>query len=126
MILYAPGLAPVASILLPDPVLANSRGQVISTNLRTSRDGTQYTYNRKNTDKVLNYDFEGVGRGKLVELQEFLKTYQGTQFRIQDHRNVMWLAYLTPESFNTVMSARAFPILETGTVSLSFVGAQYA
>lgn len=124
MILYAPGLAPVCSILLPDPALENSRGQAISVNLRTSRDGTQYTYIRKGTEKTLSYTFENVGRGKIVELQEFIKTYQGSQFRFEDHRQVVWLAFLTPETIESVMENRAAPILETGSVTLEFTGRQ--
>jgi len=124
MILSAPGLAPTCAILLPDPALSNTRGQVISSNLRMSRDGTQYTYVRKGTDKTLSYTFEGVGRGKLVELQEFIKANQGNVFRIQDHHNVVWLAYLTPETIETVMEKRAAPILETGSVTLEFTGTQ--
>jgi hypothetical protein len=124
MILYAPAQAPVCSILMPDPELANSRGQAISSNLRTSRNGTQYTYVRKGLNKTLTYTFENMGRGKLVELQEFIKTYQGSPFRIEDHHGVMWSAFLTPETVETVMDQRAFPVLESGSITLEFTGQQ--
>ena len=124
MILYAPANAPTCSILMPDPILTNTRGQVIDVNLRTSRDGTQYTYVRKGTEKTLSYTFENMGRGKLVELQEFIKTFQGSKFRIEDHHQVFWIATLTPETIQTVMDRRAFPVLESGNVTLEFTGSQ--
>jgi len=109
---------------MPNPQLANTRGQIVQTNLRTSRDGTQYTYNRKGLEKTLSYTFEGVGRGKLVELQEFIKTYQGFQFRIEDHHQVLWLVYITPDTFQTVMDRRGSPVLESGSITLEFTGSQ--
>jgi hypothetical protein len=124
MILYAPGNAPVASILLPDPDLGNSRGQQLKMTLRTSRNGNQYTYNRKNTDKVLTYTFEGIARGKVVELQEFVKLYQGGSFRITDHHDVNWLAFMTEATLDSVMSRRASPVLEDGSLTLTFTGRQ--
>lgn len=124
MILYAPGNAPVASIVLPDPDLGNSRGQQLKMTLRNSRNGTPWTYVRKNTDKVLTYTFGHIARGKIVELQEFVKLYKGGTFKVTDHNDVNWIAIMTQGTVDSVMSRRADPVLEDGSVTLTFTGRQ--
>lgn len=126
MILYAPAEAPTDIIQMPDPQLANEEGQRISMDLKTTRNGSLHTYIEKTSDRVLNYTFEGVGRGKIVELQEFFKIHAGNNIRLEDHRGTLWLVKLQSETLDATMDKRAAPILESGSFNLSFIGRQYA
>ena len=126
MILYAPADAPIDAIEMPDPSLSNEEGRRVSMDLFVARDGTQHTYIHKTNDTILNYDFTGVGRGKIVELQQFLKKHAGNEMRLEDHRGDLWRVSLRETELLATMNRRADPVLEDGSFSLSFQGQSYA
>lgn len=122
MILAAPALAPTDVILLPDPIKSNEQGQKIAMSLKLTRNGDQHTHVKRTESKTLNYTFQQVGRGKVVELQEFLKLHSSAQIRITDHRDQTWTATLLDSSLSAAIQTKATPVLEACDFTLSFVG----
>lgn len=125
MILYAPADAPVDILYMPDPVLGNERGQALGMSLKTARDGTQYTHVKRTGLKTLTYSFENVGRGKIVEVQEFLKRNNGNYIRVEDHRGDLWRVLAQEEEHTFSMDKKASPVLEAGSFELTFIGEAY-
>ncbi len=72
---------------LPSPILDNTESLDIDLVHRRSMTGVNYTYVKKRSSdrRRFSYTFEAVGRGKLVEVQEFFKQFGGKVIHITDH-----------------------------------------
>ena len=127
IVLEAPYSAPVTASLLPNPILQDDEGLDVNVNLRQSMDGTPYTYVKSSLRSVITYTFENIGRGKLLELQEFVRLYAGVDIKITDYNGDVWKATIeSPVEFSTdVRSAPAGSIRrEAGSFTLTFTGAK--
>lgn len=119
-----PGIQTV--LLLPNPVLDNSKSLDVAINYTQSISGSRYTYVKTSGRKRLSFTWEVLGRGKLVELQEFYKAYAGQHVRLTDFRDNTWDVILEDEPSITidVRSANAGATRrESGSVTLELNGA---
>lgn len=123
--LEAPWSAPATVTLLPNPILEDTEGLDVAINLRQAMDGTPYTYVQSSDRKVITYEFEDVGRGKLLEVQEFVRLYAGQEIKITDYRGDVWRATIdSPIEFvtNSKSTPKGSVRQESGLFSLTFTG----
>jgi hypothetical protein len=121
----APYATPATVTLLPDPEFADSRALEVNLNYQQTLDGTRYTYVKQTDNIRLIYSWDTLGRGKLLELEEFFQAYAGEFIRIIDHNNKIWKAAIAPGelSFETTKLTRSAggPRTESGTITLEFI-----
>ena len=122
-----PGIA--QALLLPNPIHGNTEGRDQLVSFRKSINGTRYTYVKSSERKRLEFTWETLGRGKLVEIQEFYKLYAGNHIKITDFRGDVWDAIFVgePELSIEKRTANAGAARkESGTITLEFLGVQIA
>jgi hypothetical protein len=129
VIIEAPYPATVTGLILPNPELDNTESRNISVNHELAMDGTRYTYVKTSARKLLSYTWESIGRGKLVEVQEFYKLYAGERIKVTDFKGNVWDALFqnAPTITTTKLSVNAGAARkESGALTLEFLGAQIA
>jgi len=117
--------------ILPSPQLEDTNALSVGINHRQSMTAAHYTYVKKrNADKrQFEYTFENVGRGKLVEVQEFYKLFAGERVFITDHHNVTTPVYFLSDNIEFTTSNRSNPSggigerSESGDFTLEFIEA---
>jgi hypothetical protein len=88
-------------------------------------DGTHYSYIRTSDDQILEYSYEELGRGKLLELIEFHKVYATSVIRLTNWHGEIWRVKFIEDDLDVATEQRANPcgdIPEKGPVTLRFVG----
>lgn len=114
------------TVTLPNPTFNDSRALDVEVQHYQTLDGTRYTYTRPSDGIRLIYTWGDLGRGKLLEVEEFLQIYAGELIQIIDHNSLIWDARLIPGqvSFSTNKLSRnsGGPRTENGEVTLEFVG----
>lgn len=124
--LDAPYSLPVVTTLLPNPDNGDEEAVDPSVSFRRTMNGTRYSYVKSSDVRRLTYNFSNVGRGKLIEMQEFYKAHAADEIRLTDHRGDTWrLRFVDSEvSFST--ERRSFDAgsvrKESGDFTLTFVG----
>jgi len=128
MILEAPFAAPITTMIMPNPQLENTEGRDISANFKLSIDGTRSTYVKSSDRKTLTFTWEDLGRGKLVEIQEFFKLYVGDSIKLTDFRGDQWNVIFGENPIDVSINSRSYNSgggrKESGSVTLEFLGAQ--
>lgn len=128
MIFEAPFFTPVTVTILPNPELENTEGQDISVQLKRAIDGTRSSYVKSSDRKTLNFVWQNLGRGKLVELQEFFKLYVGEQVRLTDFRGDQWNVIFSENPIDVSVNTRSVNAggarKESGSISLELLGVQ--
>jgi hypothetical protein len=81
------------SILLPNPILTDSRSHVARINFGKSVNNTSYTYVMTNEDEQLVLKFEDIARGKILELIDLIERYGEDVMRITLHNGDIWKGY---------------------------------
>jgi len=128
MIIEAPFSAPVTTLILPNPKLENTEGWDLSVDFKLSIDGTRSTYVKSSNRKTLIFTWENLGRGKLVEIEEFYKLYTGDSIKLTDFRGDQWNAIFGENpidiSIDTRSSNSGGGRKESGSITLQLLGAQ--
>jgi len=131
---------PISNVLaLPDPVIGDTQSLQVTVDYKESIDGTERTYVRgtgfifenpdRTSDNILyTYEFNNVGRGKMLEAQDFLRLFAG--YPMQVH----WLAHPEHNGTNVFLNQEATvfthdrlsqssggPRQESGSFTLAFV-----
>jgi len=129
-ILQAPFPNIVTALLLPDPDLGNTEGRDISVEFRQSINGTRSTYVKSSARRRLSFIWNNLGRGKLVEIQEFFKNYVGEHLLLTDFRDALWDVIFAEDPIDTsidTLSVNAGAARkESGFITLEFLGVQIA
>lgn len=129
-ILQAPFPGPVTVLLLPDPELGDEEGKDISVEFKQSMNGTLYTYVKISSRKRMTFNWSKIGRGKLIEVQEFFKNYAGEHALFTDFRGDIWDVIFNTNPVDITMDTRSAPAggtrFESGSLTLEFLGAQIA
>jgi len=124
----APYTAVDTIVLLPNPVFDDAIALDVDLQYYQTIDGTRYTYIKQSENRRLTYTWGSLGRGKMLELEEFFQAYAGQFLRIVDHHNKIWQASLVPgeSNFTTSRLSRnsGGPRTESGEVTLEFIGCQ--
>lgn len=115
------------ALVLPNPLHGNDEGFDQSVQFRKSINGTRYTYVKSSDRKTLVFSWDFLGRGKLVEIQEFYKLYAGNHVKLTDFRGDVWDAIFAEDpslsvEVRTVNSGAARK--ESGSITLEFLGVQ--
>lgn len=112
--------------VLPNPDLDNSEGRDISVDFRRSMNGARYSYIKSSEREALNFEWTSLGRGKIIEVQEFYKLYTGEHILLTDFRGDAWDVIFTTAPIIIEMARRSFNSggnrKESGNLSLSFLG----
>ena len=123
-----PAVGPITALILPNPELENTEGQDLSLQLRRAIDGTRSTYVKSSDRKSLSFTWESLGRGKLIEVQEFFKLYVGDHILLEDFRGDIWDVIFAEDPISTTTSKRSAnfggPRAESGSLTLEFLGAK--
>ncbi len=126
----APYAAPDTVVLLPNPVFGDSRALDVDLKHYQTLNGTRYTYIKTSANRRLTYTWEVLGRGKMLELEEFFQAYAGEFIKIIDHNSKVWKASIVEgaSQFTTTQLSRnaGGPRTESGSITLEFIGCQKA
>jgi len=83
------------TLLLPNPDLADE--EAVKQELDTARamDGDRYTYVKTSSERRLVYQFTNIGRGKVVEVGQFMRANYAKQMIMTNFRSETWNVYIT-------------------------------
>lgn len=111
---------------MPNPDHGNTKGQDLAVDFKKSIDNTRYTYVKSSSRKRLTFTWEVLGRGKLVEVQEFYKNYAGDNIRLTDFRDNSWDVIFAEDAIDITMDRRTGNVggarYESGSLTLEFLG----
>jgi hypothetical protein len=128
MTLEAPFNAPVTVTILTNPDLDNTEGQDLSLQFKLSIDGTRSTYVKSSARKRMTFTWSNIGRGKLVEVEEFFKLYAGDSIKLTDYRGIQWNVIFGDNPIDINVNRRSLNSgggrKESGSLTLEFLGAQ--
>ena len=122
-----PGIS--QAIILPNPTHGNTEGRDQTVDLHKSINGTRRTYVKSSSQRRLEFSWDSLGRGKLVELQEFHKFFAGEHVKLTDFRGDVWDVIFIDQPNLTVQSRSinsGAARKESGNVTLEFLGVQIA
>lgn len=129
-ILEAPHPGAVTALLLPNPELGDTEGRDLDVELKQSMNGTFYTYVKSSDRKRMVFNWPSIGRGKLVEVQEFFKNYSGEHALFTDFRGDIWDVIFERNPIEITINKRTSPAggprFESGSLTLEMLGAQIA
>lgn len=124
--LDAPYALPVVTTLLPNPDNGDEEAVDPSVNFRRTMNGTRYSYVKSSEARRLTYNFSNVGRGKLIEMQEFYKAHAADEIRLTDFRGDIWRVRFVESEVSFSTERRSFDAgsvrKESGDFTLTFVG----
>lgn len=130
MIIEAPFPGITDAIIFPNPDLGNTEGRDVSVNFKQSMDGSVTTYVRSSQRKSLSFTWNVLGRGKLVEIQEFYKLFSGNRLKLTDFRGDVWDVIFAEDpvtiTVETLSQNAGGARTESGSLTLEFLGAQIA
>lgn len=125
-----PAVGPITTLLMPNPELENTEGQDLSLQLRRAIDGTRSTYVKSSDRKSLSFTWNDLGRGKLVEVEEFYKLYAGDHVLLTDFRDDVWDLIFNENPISVQMTSRSAnfggPRQESGSLTLELLGVKIA
>lgn len=96
-----------AIIEMPNPSLQNQEAGEQFVNHDLAMDGTNYTYVKSSLDRRLTMTFKNIGRGKMVELQEFFRVSAGKRITFRDWRNKLWQVVFDDDILNFTTQSRS-------------------
>ena len=112
--------------LLPNPDLNNSEAVRDQATIRQSMNGTFYSYVKKTNLRELNFTWSHVGRGKMVEVQQFLKAFAGEKIMLTDPYDEKFKCVFTSDALTFTTASRSFnggaARKESGSMSLTLLG----
>ncbi len=123
-----PAVGPITTLQLPNPEHGNTEGSDLSVNFKRSMNGARHTTVKSSDRKTLNFSWNVLGYGKLVEVQEFFKLYAGDHMLLTDFRGDIWDVIIVDNPVNVTVNTRSFnaggPRKESGSLTLEFLGVQ--
>ncbi len=108
-------------IVLPCPSFGDSEKSLHSQVIKRSINNVLYTYIRRNDLQQLNYTFV-LGRGKCLDLQEFLDTNIDKMITMTNWKSEIWKVYVTNNPLEYAMQALFENEGERCEVSIEFQG----
>ena len=116
---------------MPNPIFSDSKAIAAQMDFAKSINNTPHTYIVTNEDWLLNYSFDRVGRGKLLELIDLIENYADGKMRLTTHEDEIWKVTLETIPAQFIMDVRSFPCGggaagrdESGRFELQFIGKQ--
>lgn len=111
---------------LPNPSFEDGEGLDVEVDYKESMNGTQHSYISNPGTSILTYQFTDIGRGKLLEVQEFLIAFIGEKIRLRNFRDEVWEGYITSTNglftHDGLSVASGGPRQESGSFDLEFTG----
>ena len=113
--------------VLPNPDLEDSEGWDAEVVSKRAMEGTRYSYIRRPGTKIFTYTFSHIGRGKLVEVQEFFKATAGEAILVTDYRGTVRRMFFREDPITFTTDERSDftgdtgERSESGTMVLEFV-----
>lgn len=118
MVLQAGG----ATVVMPNPDPEDTEGRDLSLDIQTSMNGTLYSYVQSSTRKAFSFTWSDLGRGKIVEVQEFFKLFAGEVIQLIDHRETSWNVIFKDATVDAAIDKRsAGSRREAGSITLDFL-----
>ena len=120
-------LAPDGSqTLLPNPDFDNSEAVRDEVEIRQSLDATFYTYIKATDLRELQFTFSTMGRGKIVELQQFFAAFGGEKITFTDLYGETFRCIINGNPLSFTTDNRSFNggggRKESGSVTLTLIG----
>jgi len=114
---------------MPNPSLNNEEALESQVNYRPAMDGTDFSYVKRSIDSRLTLTFENIGRGKIVELEEFYKLSAGERITFTDWRDAIWDVVFEEGPLDTSAEGRSANSgggrFEQGTFKLILIGRRF-
>lgn len=107
--MMAPYATPMTITLLRNPELNNEEALDIKVDHRKSMDGTRYSYVNSSDKYRLTWGWRNIDRGKMIEVLEFIYSYQGEEIMLVDWREDVWRAHILTQPFELETNIKHFP-----------------
>lgn len=127
--LEAPYPAVETTSFIPNPDFSDGEGLTSEVQVQHAMDGTVYTTVKSLETRKLTWTFS-MNRNKALELRAFVTSYHSSKIKITDHRDRVWVGYLTIGVTDFETPAHGGPAVapmprgEVQTVSLEFEGSE--
>ena len=117
----APAAAPETTTILPNPQLADVENSQKSLFIKRAMDGTKRTYIRKTPNRLLTYTFR-LQRAKILELEEFVRSYHSQSILMENHKGESWTVVFVSNPFEFGIDRRG----NDGVITLNLEGIKNA
>lgn len=123
VVLQAPFEFIQTTIVLPNPLLDDTKNLVSNLTLRRAMNGKAFTYVKSNKNRLLKYTFT-LDRLKGLELENFIDVYNGEDIKIQNWKGEIWKVKIVNNPIDFVQTRRYAPGGDRTDVNLEFEGVQ--
>ncbi len=126
MTLEGPYIGTTSITLLPNPIFNDAEALDVELDYTESMNGTPYSYVKNPGTTKITLTFENIGRGKLLEIQEFLIAFIGKEVRLRNFRDEVWKVAITSDPHDFINKGRSGnsggPRFEQGNFTIVFIG----
>lgn len=119
--LRAPAASPETTSILPNPQLADVENSQKQLFFKRAMDGTKRTYVRKTENRLLTYTFR-LQRAKMLEVEEFVRSYHSQSILMTNHKGESWTVSFTSNPFEFGIDRRG----NDGVVTFNLEGIKNA
>ena len=117
----APANSPETTTILPNPELADVENSQKSLFFKKAMDGTKRTYVRKTSNRLLTYTFR-LQRAKILELEEFFRSYHSQTILMDNHKGESWTVSFVSNPFEFGIDRRG----NDGVITINLEGIKNA
>ncbi len=121
VIFRAPAASPETTSILPNPQLADVENSQKQLFIKRAMDGTKRTYVRKTANRLLTYTFR-LQRGKLLEVEEFVRAYHSQSILMTNHKGESWTVSFVSNPFEFGIDRRG----NDGVITFNLEGIENA
>jgi hypothetical protein len=108
------------SVSLRNPELGDSSTLNLNITNKKAMDGTRWAYASPSNSEILELNFVGHNRNKVLEMENFIKECMGNNVLFVDPEGVSWLGQIINTNFNSI---HAGP--RNNTFSITFEGTKW-
>lgn len=121
VLLQAPANSPETTTILPSPELADVENSQKSLTIKRAMNGEKRTYVRRSPNRLLTYTFR-LQRLKLLELEEFVRSYHSESILMINHKDELWTVRFVSNPFEFGIDRRG----NDGVITLNLEGIKNA
>jgi len=123
--LQAPFDAPTSISYWPNPIHGDAELVANEVNDSISMNGVRRAHIVVQSVRELDYTFRSVGQGKLIEITDFINTFQAEDIRLTDYNGQDWkVQFAEPEQESELLSRANEAGYEYGDLNVRFTGAK--
>ncbi len=97
--LKAPASSPETTTILPNPQVADVENSQKQLTMKRAMDDTTRTYVKRTPTRLLTYTFR-LSRLKMIEMQEFVRSYHSSSILMENHKGETWTVNFVSNPFD--------------------------